>query len=215
MPDRKRASRRRRHGGPGEPTCWLDPRLPAYDTRMLRKALLIVCGVLLVATATLAVSSYWWAGAVYYTTTELRAWFSWDYGSVDAVYDPVLANDYLDLDWIGWNVRLLKRPTSTTEDDAVRFFDGWVGWWRSVQFSFVRTPGGAYTKLPACVPVMVLALPTWFLARPLHRARHRPRRGLCLSCGYDLAGNMSGRCPECGEGTDVSVESATSGEVVG
>ena len=89
-------------------------------------------------------------------------------------------------------------PTGTTDDDAVQFFDGCVGWWRSVQFSIVRTPGGAYTKLPACLPVMVLALPTWFLARPLHRARHRPRRGLCLSCGYDLTGNTSGRRPECG-----------------
>ena len=30
--------------------------------------------------------------------------------------------------------------------------------------------------------------------------RHRPRRppGHCGQCGYDLTGNVSGRCPECG-----------------
>ncbi len=27
---------------------------------------------------------------------------------------------------------------------------------------------------------------------------HRRRCGLCVSCGYDLTGNVSGRCPECG-----------------
>ena len=26
----------------------------------------------------------------------------------------------------------------------------------------------------------------------------RRRRGLCVACGYDLRGNVSGACPECG-----------------
>lgn len=29
-------------------------------------------------------------------------------------------------------------------------------------------------------------------------ARRRARRGLCRSCGYNLTGNVSGICPECG-----------------
>lgn len=28
--------------------------------------------------------------------------------------------------------------------------------------------------------------------------RHPPRPGTCKRCGYDLTGNVSGRCPECG-----------------
>jgi len=32
---------------------------------------------------------------------------------------------------------------------------------------------------------------------PLRRSR-RKRRGLCVDCGYNLHGNRSGRCPECG-----------------
>jgi len=30
-----------------------------------------------------------------------------------------------------------------------------------------------------------------------HEDRRR-KRGCCLACGYDLRGNGSGRCPECG-----------------
>ena len=29
------------------------------------------------------------------------------------------------------------------------------------------------------------------------RRRRRRKRGLCLSCGYNLTGNTSGVCPEC------------------
>ncbi len=31
------------------------------------------------------------------------------------------------------------------------------------------------------------------------RRERRAARGYCVSCGYDLTGNESGRCPECGE----------------
>ena len=36
-----------------------------------------------------------------------------------------------------------------------------------------------------------------FIRGPLRRWRRR-RRGLCLKCGYDLTGNVTGICPECG-----------------
>ena len=38
---------------------------------------------------------------------------------------------------------------------------------------------------------------TVFVRGPLRRKRRR-RKGLCLKCGYDLTGNESGKCPECG-----------------
>ena len=31
--------------------------------------------------------------------------------------------------------------------------------------------------------------------------RQRRERGQCLQCGYDLRGNVSGVCPECGSAT--------------
>jgi hypothetical protein len=30
----------------------------------------------------------------------------------------------------------------------------------------------------------------------------RAKTGLCANCGYDLSGNASGTCPECGENVD-------------
>jgi hypothetical protein len=76
----------------------------------------------------------------------------------------------------------------------------------------VAPPGGHFTPLTA--DVVEWWLPHWFPAavaaalpvgrlamswRRRRRRRQRPRRGLCPSCGYNLSGNLSGTCPECGE----------------
>lgn len=46
--------------------------------------------------------------------------------------------------------------------------------------------------------VLLAAYPTIaFVRGPLRRWR-RKRKGSCLKCGYNLTGNVSGRCPECG-----------------
>ena len=48
----------------------------------------------------------------------------------------------------------------------------------------------------------VLAIyPTIALIRGPWRRHRRRKRGLCLKCGYNLAGNVSGVCPECGKST--------------
>jgi len=44
---------------------------------------------------------------------------------------------------------------------------------------------------------MVLWCMAPFVSRRALR-RKRRLRGLCVTCGYDLTGNESGRCPECG-----------------
>ncbi len=46
--------------------------------------------------------------------------------------------------------------------------------------------------------VLFAAYPAIVLVRaPLRRWRRR-RKGLCLKCSYDLTGNVTGTCPECG-----------------
>jgi hypothetical protein len=48
------------------------------------------------------------------------------------------------------------------------------------------------------VLMLFAAYPTIaFIRGPLWRWRRR-RKGLCVKCGYDLTGNVSGVCPECG-----------------
>ena len=53
--------------------------------------------------------------------------------------------------------------------------------------------------------VILIVLPAivWFVKSILAdlKARRRERRqetGHCVNCDYDLTGNSSGRCPECG-----------------
>ncbi len=48
------------------------------------------------------------------------------------------------------------------------------------------------------IPMVVFGLPVILGTIPRWRLAHRRRRGLCISCGYNLTGNTSGRCPECG-----------------
>lgn len=62
-----------------------------------------------------------------------------------------------------------------------------------------------------------IALPAWLLfavACPLAVwvivSRPRNRTGCCIACGYNLTGNVSGRCPECG--TPVAGECVRKGE---
>lgn len=45
----------------------------------------------------------------------------------------------------------------------------------------------------ACIAYPAVA----FMRGPVRRWRRR-RKGLCINCGYDLTGNVSGVCPECG-----------------
>jgi len=52
-----------------------------------------------------------------------------------------------------------------------------------------------WVKLPLWFPLLILAVPTGIL---FWRDRRYPA-GHCQKCGYNLTGNVSGRCPECGE----------------
>lgn len=50
-----------------------------------------------------------------------------------------------------------------------------------------------YFPIPTIIAALLLLSAPQFLTA---RRRHRP--GLCKRCGYNLTGNVSGRCPECG-----------------
>jgi len=71
--------------------------------------------------------------------------------------------------------------------------------------------GFSYTgDVQTSMPLRVMVTPSWSAAlvlaflpgRRLAHARRRRRRrneNRCAACGYDLTGNVSGVCPECGE----------------
>ena len=75
--------------------------------------------------------------------------------------------------------------------------------WRGIGLGwqdFTRTYGLPIRRVfivavPYWLLLLLVAIPTALLFR---RKRSRHALGRCRRCGYDLAGNQSGRCPECG-----------------
>ena len=61
----------------------------------------------------------------------------------------------------------------------------WLDWFITIPFWLMGVLLGAY-------PLVA------FIRGPYLRHRRR-KKGLCLKCGYNLTGNVSGVCPECGE----------------
>ena len=61
--------------------------------------------------------------------------------------------------------------------------------------SLAFTPGGRVVIVPLWGMLLIVAIPTAFL---WYRDR-RPAKGHCQTCRYDLTGNMTGVCSECGE----------------
>ena len=59
--------------------------------------------------------------------------------------------------------------------------------------------GSLYIVLPWWMPTLALATyPTIAFVRGPLRRRRRRKRGECVSCGYNLMGNVTGVCSECG-----------------
>lgn len=72
-------------------------------------------------------------------------------------------------------------------------------------FSPAEAPPGdgfAHAGIRLWLPSVLLIVAWYVLLRVPHRVRRilRAKRGLCLQCGYNLTGNWSGVCPECGTG---------------
>lgn len=55
-----------------------------------------------------------------------------------------------------------------------------------------------FFRAPIWALLLAFLIPTAFF---WYRDYRRNPRGFCQACGYDLTGNTSGRCPECGRGT--------------
>ena len=78
---------------------------------------------------------------------------------------------------------------------------------RGFRFAWRKTRVGSPNRhSELSVPTLFLlallgAYPTYVIVRSWRASpKRRRRRGLCLKCAYDLTGNESGVCPECGEG---------------
>ncbi len=102
-----------------------------------------------------------------------------------------------------WLVGIEAGVLAVRTDDLLDDPLGWKAWlvspgcgleWPSVN----RYPEvtGLLVRVPLWMPLVLTAIPTAWL---WHRDRPPPPPGHCQSCGYNLTGNVSGVCPECGE----------------
>jgi hypothetical protein len=71
---------------------------------------------------------------------------------------------------------------------------------------------GMAVAVPSWMPAVILApYPILAFVRGPARRWRRRRRGLCVRCGYDLEGNVSGVCPECGTTIEVRTSKTVGG----
>jgi len=142
------------------------------------------------------------------------------YGSVPAPGDLVPARDALKID-DRWGIDIFGRFDLAWKEPITIDVPGPA---RTVTMKYVsgiaRGGGSVYgetdiglpgpplrtfttTVTTVVFPIWVILLLLWvypafmFARGPLRRHRRR-RRGLCAQCGYNLTGNTSGICPECG-----------------
>jgi len=113
-------------------------------------------------------------------------WGAGGCGHVSLASGPVvdfLLEDPAKPDSTRWVVRI-EQESPYVWLPSLRFYDG-------------RTAGDTFDlSLPAWMIVLPCLAMQWAFYRRIParlRARH------CPACGYDLRGNTSGRCPECGE----------------
>jgi hypothetical protein len=69
-----------------------------------------------------------------------------------------------------------------------------------------------HVRISLWVPAMLLgAYPASILIGGPYRRWRRRRQGVCLNCAYNLTGNISGICPECGTAIAVKAQTVPSG----
>ena len=76
---------------------------------------------------------------------------------------------------------------------SVRAFGVVVESRASRRWHYIEVAASAWILMP-----LLCTYPCALLIRGPIRRHRRGKRGLCLKCGYNLTGNMSGVCPECG-----------------
>ena len=173
---------------------------------MIRKALIIILSMLAVATLAAGAASVGrriefgsrdsGKATVLGAPPELPE-------SGQALYSLTLVEGYL---YLGRRCLFSKQKPETTLRLGVFFYYD-----ESSSWDDGSTLAGGAALGPPYYRLTILSIRLWallilfsvyptiaFIRGPLRRYRRR-RKGLCLKCGYDLTGNVTGVCSECGQ----------------
>lgn len=105
---------------------------------------------------------------------------------------------------------ILEEPYSKSHKPGIRVGPFWTRTFGPIYFHVyvynrhnqTQTRRTSLTQVPSYVPLglalLLGAYPIIAFCRGPARRWRRLRKGLCVTCGYDLTGNESGICPECG-----------------
>ena len=103
-----------------------------------------------------------------------------------------------------WETQLWHSgPTATSPGITVNVFFGYL----TVEHG-VANPNGTmtwttYLRVPLWMVVLLTSvLPAIWLAAGVWNKRRKLGPNTCPDCGYDLTGNESGECPECGDASE-------------
>lgn len=91
-----------------------------------------------------------------------------------------------------WSARELRTSRAALRLGDIPHSVPGIIWRKEIAFG-IRTVA---VRWPWVVFLFTIAPALWFARFVRHRRRSRPG---CCACGYDLTGNVSGVCPECGK----------------
>ncbi len=154
---------------------------------MIRKTLLVMSLVLLVVTVGSWARSYWVSDVLAWVGQNWALSSSPDRGII-FIHVQWAAGGLPAFDWQRGFSHSAENPT--TRAGLLHF--GWLWAWGP-------RSGRCLLAFPTWLPAIICSiLPCYvYLWVPLSHRHHRGQR-LCLICGYNLTGNVSGVCPECG-----------------
>lgn len=140
-----------------------------------------------------------WVGTVVYVLitalTGLSVLLEVIWGPTSSVFGVVLSKGsvYIGYDWGGW-YQWVPEGFEVAWASSDRFPFIWEqDWW---PLAVPLSSSCSFLIIPLWIPALLTAVPTaffWWIDR------HRFAAGHCQECGYNLTGNVSGRCPECGK----------------
>ena len=168
---------------------------------MIRTTLLVLSGALFCTTCVLGCLSFSRQFQLHIFTVDQEG-----YGREEGRYEVFLYSGWVEVNYITaghYGIGGLARAGQYGNRLAPT-----RNWWGSCgraptgewSNTFRQTGFGYWAIVPMWEPLLLFGIypAIAFIRGPLRRHRRR-KKGLCLKCGYNLTGNESGICPECGE----------------